>query len=440
MRLYSLLLSLSLTAGASALDMNHLYVVGPAATAGEWTAELPEEMVSIGYGIFIWEGYLGAGEFKFINKVGDWNSSVVSAEHNVNVQSNNTYTVYDNSGNQHYDFKFINPQAGECRIIVNLASNPMTMKFRRPSLLMVGSAARGWGSPDLNIPVYADDEGKVEWTGLLSTGELKFLTSANWSPCYNARYEDNPMIDGGHELIYHADGTDDHKFKVLHSRKYTLQFDLNINTMKVTSHPGPSFGGGITAAVPGRYVVAVDRNSRGLFFGAVPEELYVKSLDGAVTRLSAIGSNSRIFKGELDMSASNYYKLYADEACSEEYCFSPNADVDISQKASTNVAPMSGYSYRVSRDGFYEVTADFSQSVPSVYAKYVTTGVEGIEDVEKAKVRVDGRDIIVEGDVEQVAVYDIAGRLISTQSVTENVAPGIYVVVADLQTIKLTVK
>lgn len=128
---------MSVAASMVAIDLNHLYIVGPAATAGEWTAELPEEMVSIGTSTFIWDGYLEEGEFKFLNQLGDYNSSIVAAAENQNVESGQTYTLIDNtSGQGNEDYKFWNPQAGECRIIANIASSPMTLSFRRPVVQM----------------------------------------------------------------------------------------------------------------------------------------------------------------------------------------------------------------------------------------------------------------------------------------------------------------
>lgn len=336
-----------MAASVAAIDLNHLYIVGPVATAGVWTADLPEEMVSIGTGTFIWDGYLEEGEFKFLNQLGDYNSSIVAEAENQNVESGQTYTLVDNtSGQGNADYKFWNPQAGECHIIANIASNPMTLSFRRPVVQMVGSAVRGWGSPSLNIPVYAEDEGLVEWTGLLQAGEIKFLAGNDWSPCYNATSHETPFTAGTHELVYNANGENDYKFIVPRTGRYTLLFDLSVPSVTVTLHSGPSLSGAFTVSA-GRYLVAADRDGRNLYFGAVPQSLYIQSYDGKTTALTAGGSNGDVFTGVVYMGSRNYYKLYSDAACSADKCFSPNVDVEISSDASYNIAPMHGYSYTV---------------------------------------------------------------------------------------------
>ncbi|MDE6346530.1 MAG: SusF/SusE family outer membrane protein [Muribaculaceae bacterium] len=436
MRFLQLFITMSIAASAAAVDMNHLYIVGPAATAGEWTADLPEEMVSIGYGTFIWEGYLGEGEFKFLNRLGDYDSSLVAENENQRVESGQKYTLVDNSSGQgRYDFKFWNPEAGECRIIANMSSNPMTVSFRRPVMLMVGTAVRGWSSPSQNIPVFADDEGVVEWTGLLQAGEIKFLAGNNWSPCYNAPSYNEAFTDGYHRLVYNVNGEDDHKFIVPRSGRYTLRFNLQEPSVTVSAQAGPSLAGAFTAA-PGRYVVAADRNGRHLYFGAVPKRLFVCSLDGKVTPLQANGEQ---FSGQVYMESGNYYKLYSDEACADGNCFSPNADVDISSGATHNVAPMLGNSYTVGQTGNYNVLADFSGNVPSVSAMLNVSGVENMTEDPKVRVSVEGRDITVCGEYEHVSVADVYGRVISTSART-SVSPGIYIVVVDLKTFKLIVR
>lgn len=439
MRLYPLFISMSVALGAGALDMNHLYMVGPAATAGVWTPDLPEEMVSIGHGIFIYDGYLGEGEFKFINKLGDYNSSLVADNENQQVQSGHTYILVDNTSGKNWDFKFWNPEAGECRIIACMSSNPMTLSFRRPAVLLIGSAVRGWSSVSENIPVFADDDGVVEWTGLLQAGEIKFLTGNGWSPCYNAQIYNDPLTDGYHAMSYNANGENDHKFIVERSGRYTLRFNLQEPSVTVTSHAGPSLAGKFTAR-PGRYVVAADRNGRNLYFGAIPTQLYIRSLDGRTDKLEPVARNGGKFSGKVYLEAGNYYKLYSDETCLDKNCFSPNTDVDISSSTTYNVAPMHGNSYTVSDSGYYNVTVDFSGNAPSVMARpVVVTGVDDTVGDDNVKVSVSNRNIIVIGEYGNITVTDIFGRVVSTASHT-TVSPGIYMVTVDLKTFKILVK
>ena len=50
-------------------------------------------MVSIGYGTFIRDGYLGEGQFKFLNVLGDYNSSLVADEEDKRVYDGQTYRL-----------------------------------------------------------------------------------------------------------------------------------------------------------------------------------------------------------------------------------------------------------------------------------------------------------------------------------------------------------
>lgn len=442
MRITAIILSVSVAVSAAAIDMNHLYMVGPAATDGIWTADLPEEMVSIGYGTFIRDGYLGEGEFKFLNVLGNYNSSLVADEADKRVYDGQTYRLIDNSAGQNNpDYKFYNPEAGDCRIIARLADSPMTITVRRPALRLVGSAVRGWGDPALAIPVFADDNGTVEWTGILQPGEMKFLTGTGWTPCYNAPVYNTTLTDGTHTLALHDDGTDDHKFIVPRAGRYTLKFSLvrDAATITVTSHEGPSLAGGFTAA-PGRYIVAADGEGRHLYFGAVPTRLFISSLDGEVTPLETTARSGATFSGKVYMEADNYYKLYSREDCAAESCLSPSRDVSIADTPTSNIAPMHGNSYTVPVDGYYNVTADFSGALPSLSARLTPSGlVDCATSEQTVSVGVQGREITVSGNRGEISVADLHGRVISTSARTA-VLPGIYVVTADSQTFKILVR
>ena len=59
---------LAVPAGARG-ESPRLFLLGDATEAG-WNEWLPEEMVNIGNGCFLWDGYLEAGNFKFLDSRG----------------------------------------------------------------------------------------------------------------------------------------------------------------------------------------------------------------------------------------------------------------------------------------------------------------------------------------------------------------------------------
>lgn len=449
MNLSHVIIAVSAAAGISTMparaDINylHLYMVG-AATPDKWNADLPEEMTAIGGDCFIWDGYLEEGDFKFINKRGDYGSSIVATEYNQTFTSGESYPLYDNTNNSHYDHKFYNDRAGWVRVIVDLRN--LSVKFRRPAVALVGSAALGWGGMKDIIPVFADDEGMIRWTGQLRQGELKFLGDGafDWHPCFNAPWEGDILSPGAHHIVYNtSDHNDkgestDFKFNVPRAGIYTLAFDFAGNTVNVETAAEPDLRGGF-GAMEGRYMIGVDRNARRLHFGPVPTSLYIGTGASDYQRLEASSDHAGHFSSVVSLRRGEYYKLSYNPSDWNNSTLSPDRDVDITAGSTSNVAPMHGFSYTVPADDNYVVTADFSTPLPYVQAVVHDPTALETPTEQNVWVSVENDIIVANGDFRNVYVYDISGHLVG-QTPRTRVTPGIYIVKIDNRVFKTAVR
>lgn len=447
---YMIVKSIILTAAAAAvaitshaeIDCTRLYLTGEATPAG-WSENLPEELIPVGGNCFVWDGWLNTGEFKFINTRGDWGSSIVADSYNLSIDTEGPYRLVDNTGaNSNPDWKFYNNRPGYVRIIADLGN--MSVKFRRPATGIVGEAALGWGNlQDVLIPVFADDEGRISWTGLLRCGEVKFLGdgAGDWHPCYNAPWEGCVLDNGGHWLKYNVTDADDYKYMVVTPGLYTLEFDLGDRagdgSLKVTRADAPDLTGAF-AALPGRYMVAYDRHDMRLHFGPVPTRLYLTAyLDDTCVEFQQTAPG--VFSTKASMRAGDYYKLCYSAEQPELTAISPNADTMLTPDGTANLSPMHGYSYTVPEDGEYTLTADFSGTMPMLRAERMfLTGIDNILGT-PATVSVDDRTIIVSGCFTEADAYTPAGVLVASGA-RMSVTPGIYIVKVDNLTFKIAVR
>lgn len=449
MKVKSIILTVTAAAAVAAIpsraeiNRTRLYLTGDATPAG-WSENLPEELTPVGGDCFVWDGWLGTGELKFLNTRGDWGSSIVADSYNLGIDTEGPFRLVDNTGgNSNPDWKFYNNRAGYVRIIADLGN--MSVKFRRPATAIVGEAALGWGNlQDVLIPVFADDEGRISWTGQLKCGEVKFLGdgAGDWHPCYNAPWEGCVLDNGGHWLKYNVTDTDDYKYMVNRPGLYTLEFDLGDRTgdgsVKVTRASEPDLTGAFRA-LPGRYMVALDRKDLRLHFGPVPAQLHLTAyIDGTCVDFQQTAPG--VFSTKADMRAADYYKLCSSAEQPELTAISPNTDTMLTDIGTDNLAPMHGYSYTVPEDGEYRLTADFSGPVPHLKAERIfSTGVENICGSAPVSISVDHRTIIVNGDFSHAAAYTPGGVSVGSGH-RMPVAPGIYIVKVDNLTFKTAVK
>lgn len=427
------------------LNYLHLYVAGDA-TADNWNCDLAEEMIPLGNDCFLWDGWLKSGQFKFINTRGDWNSSVVADAPDLSFATGVSYTLVDNTGGGHYDFKFVNPKAGFVRMVVDLRN--LKINFRRPVLGIVGDGALGWGDPTQGkkvIPVFADDNGNAQWSGQLRRGEVKFLAGDcdDWFPCYNAPVALDELWTGGHGMMYN-DGqgsAEDFKYQVPVSGYYTLTFKNEGSDqfygVDVRTENAPSLDGFFTGH-PGRYLAGIDRDALRVHMARVPSSLYIGTSGDDCREIMQVSEG--VFSSEVYLHAGEYYKLSYDPGKWPDCVLSPNTDVNISSEQTSNVSPMHGYSYTVPSDGQYVVTADFTGSAPALSAhRRIVSGVDGPISGSEVRVVVADGAIAVDGDYSSLVIYDVVGRKVGSASPCF-VPSGVYLVMVDKNVFKITVK
>lgn len=418
-----------------------LFLFGSATPAG-WSVDLPEEMVAIGNNCFLWDGWLGEGELKFFNTRGDWDSMIVTTSPGIVFEEGQQYgLLYRHSE----DNKFVNNKPGFVRIIVDLGN--MKVNFRRPALALTGAAVKGWSLTDI-IPIFADDEGRVSWSGQLRSGELKILADGafDWTPCYNAPVEGDSFGPGGHQMVYNTSAYDadgnfvDFKYVVPKAGLYTLTFK-NENGgrffgVDVATATEPDLTGGFRSR-PGRYLAAVDRSARRVHFGPVPTRLYIGVSSSDYAEIKSDGEGR--FSSVVRLNKGQYYKLSSDPSRWEATAISPNTDTYLTPAATSNMAPIHGYSYVVEEDGNYRVSADFTGNQPSIAAvKQVVSSEESVAGKDPVvDIRVIAGSIMVEGEYSSVEVYDVSGRLAGRTSPCR-VSPGIYIVKVDNKTFKVS--
>lgn len=431
------------SAGHAAVDRGRLYLVGDATPAG-WNENLPEEMVPLGNGCFLWDGVLTDGELKFLNTRGDWGSSIVTSRPGLEFAEGVQYDLFYQKGS---DDKFVNSRPGHVRIVVDLVN--MKVNFRRPALCIVGEGALGW-SLERTIPLFADDGGKLEWSGQLRKGEVKFLDGAGegWAPCYNAPFEGDELSPGGHQTVYNQSEYDsagrfvDFKYVVPKPGLYTLRFsrgaDGRFYSLDVEREAEPSLSGGFRAP-EGRYLVGVDREAGTVHLCALPARLFLTSGENHFEELRAEANAPGRFSAELRLTKGLRYALCSDRSRRSATLLSPNTDTDLSAGPTSNLAPFAGGAFTVSRDGLYTLTVNFSGAAPLLQLSAPVSVEHAPGSMAAPAPVLDGRRLGVLGEYRALSVVDVAGRTVA-RSVPCILSTGVYIVSIDNNTYKIFVR
>ena len=478
-----------LTGGKAAAAPAVMYIVGEA-TEGGWSKPHGTPMVTAGTGLYIYDGYLGRGQFKFYPncmpfdggstndhmKYGEFSGCYVAKVDNQSI--NDAYETalgvgyYPNEP----DNKYYNNTPGYYRLVLNIPDGDVwDLRVYKPAFHICGGATPGgWALGDA-IPVFPDlgtGSKKGSWTGILHSGDFKLTVSSDdYYPCFNAPTENQALkpesLPDTYTMAYKTasnDAVNDYKFYVYRDGLYTLDFDLTDIyhaklTVKTAEEP---VNQGAYILRGGDYVVAVNSTpsepQRRVFTAPVPSQLYVYNYfdPNECTQLSR--TDNGLFTGKVNLYRGRWYKLVVDPSAPNTTSFSPNADTTIGSRtraASTkyNVLPMNGYSYIVETDGFYEVTADFYDgrttwggvtyaTAPTLRATYLQpTAVDDTDFSDNITIRAEQGRIVVTGtdDDDTIVVCSLAGVVVGTTPVTY-VSPGVYVVRAADTVAKVVVK
>ena len=188
--------------------------------------------------VYVWNGQLEAGLFKFVCTPLSLRPVYTAAEAASNIAKvepeHSAAVVYSPD---YSDDNFYLEQAGDYRISLQIGENPsMTVSKMSPdSLFIVGGATpSGWNAAGA-IPMHKKDDGSFVWTGILKgdTGanDFKFLTNkadGGFLPCYVATQENLPVQSGNtYSLEYRAKETEtlvsDYKFTVEERAFYSIE-------------------------------------------------------------------------------------------------------------------------------------------------------------------------------------------------------------------------
>ena len=240
---------------------SELYMVGTA-TAGGWDLNNATKM-TYADGKYTWVGDLisgndsDLGQLKFITSNGGFYPAFVASEADKVVDLGGgsyklLYCVDGNDGDNKFKFS-----SGKYKIEVELGTSP-TMTVTRlgdyGKLYMVGDAVSGgWKPGGAQEMTYAD--GKYTWSGQLSGGEFKFLTTNtgllpsyvsadadaeqsnksiqinSGSQQFNLKYRDDANESSVNDYNFEIDGT-------VYSGKYTICVQVGINpTVTITKQP-----------------------------------------------------------------------------------------------------------------------------------------------------------------------------------------------------------
>lgn len=236
-----------------------LYAVGTAIHPDEhdpWLIHDAVPMLYEGGGIFVYAGYLKAGEIKFItDKDQEWVGGIfdhyVSAVEGKTlddcISSPASLAVLHNSDNTPPDYKFLVPSDGFYKLRVNLTKKKLYVEKSDNGqvLYMVGPAVNGnWGLPashtDMyNIMLYNSTQGKFIWTGILhdnwgangQVGCLKFISKGDVWDDANMYYKDGATADVPitKENTNLSTGGQGYNFIAPHTCTYRLKVDIASN-------------------------------------------------------------------------------------------------------------------------------------------------------------------------------------------------------------------
>lgn len=333
-----------------------LYMMGEA-TSGGWVLENATAMNQGSNGIYTWSGSLKAGDLKFVTTTSDFLPCYVATEENQPVQMdtpmNLVYRAVETENIPDFKFMF---EKGNYTITVVTGDNPTMTVSAGPepanTLYMIGEATQGgWDLAKATAMTYAD--GKYTWTGELLSGDLKFVPTNDFMPCYVAPVENQPVeMDTPMTLIYKESADDavpDNKF-MFEAGKYTIDVVLGDNSTMTVRYEGEPEPADVPDAL---YIVGNVSNWE-------PAQGIAMSYDEASKTFSYTGD---LPDGQVKFLTSNvdWNPCYvAEDALT---LISTDSEYALVERTSENESTVPDYKFYF-YSGNYTVTADFSGLKP----------------------------------------------------------------------------
>lgn len=236
------------------IEAENLYIVGSATPCG-WNIDAPYQLNKTDDYTFVYEGPLKAddgGEMKACTKTGDWGAEFIRPESDgveINKGGVATPTFVMTAGP---DNKWRVTESANYRLTFNLKDYTLTAEFvsdiqeeEKPEgmpqtdvLYMIGDATPGgWSLDDAQAFTQDPENNRIfSWTGELVTGTFKACIIKDFSaPFLRPSGSDVTVSAEGvsaSDFIYTANPDD--QWKVTEAGTYTIVFDLDNYTIKVT--------------------------------------------------------------------------------------------------------------------------------------------------------------------------------------------------------------
>lgn len=204
-----------------------LYIIGSASPKG-WSVDNALELTpQSDPTVFIYQGALSTGEFKFLTTKGQLLPSY-------NLGADEAHIVYRNSGNDP-DNKFTITENAVYKVRVSLLDLTISVtKVDLPAysnIYMVGSASpNGWDISNA-APLVQNSENPYifTYTGVMQAGEFKFPVNRNsdWGQDMFMRTDDT------HMYLHKGGDSDDNKWSIAKKGYYTITLNLLDNSIRI---------------------------------------------------------------------------------------------------------------------------------------------------------------------------------------------------------------
>lgn len=210
-----------------------LYLIGAAVPNVGWNNTTAIPLTALSDSIYTWSGYLHADRFKFITKLGTWNSIIPTRLEHETIINGYAHAI---SNDYRGDYCFVIPQASNYTITVNMASGTMTVNKNpqnNPVYLLGAAVPNADWYNTRAIPMTEVSDGVFRWDGHLYKGHFKFITElGTWRSIVPGKAAHEDIINGYlHEVSNYYQG--DYRYNIPEAGNYTMVLDLVNHTLVI---------------------------------------------------------------------------------------------------------------------------------------------------------------------------------------------------------------